>query len=169
RISELAAVRRNTSAHILGFIPLVPYGARTATPKRQRVSAAYWRSVLTEAFDEIRTVLLHSPRLMGTKSIIVASSSVGEGKTTSATQLALSLARSGYRVLLIDGDLRRPTLEREFNLPRQKGLCEVMSGLLPVAEAIHGSPVPELDLLPAGQITPKVRSLLSRAAHGPIL
>jgi succinoglycan biosynthesis transport protein ExoP len=168
RIADLSTVRAHTSAPVLGVIPLVPYGARVGTPKKQRIAAAYWRSVLWEAFDGIRTVLLHNPRFRGPRVIMIASSSVAEGKSTSSSQLAMSLARSGQRTLLVDGDIRRPTMEREFGLQKSAGFCEVLAGQLSLADAVRPSGLPELDLLPAGTLTEGVRSLLARDAHGPL-
>jgi capsular exopolysaccharide synthesis family protein len=169
RISELSMIRRHIHTPVLGVIPQIPLSARRALTRRTHAAAAYWRNVLCEAFDEVRTVLLHNPCCGGARVIIVASSSMSEGKSTSASQLALSLARSGHRVLLLDGDLRRPTLEREFGLSKQPGFCEVLAGSLTLAEAIKTTELPELDLLPAGTLTNEVRSLLARDAHGNLL
>lgn len=165
RISDMSLIRTKTSAPVLGVVPLIPTSLSGRRFGRPRASASFWRDVLREAFDGVQSMLRHSHSCSNARVIMVTSSAEGEGKTTCASQLALGFARAGYRVLLIDGDLKRPSLEREFSLEVKAGLCEVLEEKLPLDEAIIHTDLAELDLLPAGQLTDKTRGRLSRDEH----
>jgi capsular exopolysaccharide synthesis family protein len=93
---------------------------------------------------------------------MVTSAVSGEGKTTLATHLAGSLARAGRRTLLIDCDLRRPSIHQMFELPPQPGLSEVLLGEVHLAEATLATPVSGLWVVPAGQWDRNVMQALAR-------
>jgi len=71
--------------------------------------------------DATRTMLVHAAKQQGLRVIMVTSALKGEGKTMLASHLAVSLARGGFRTLLIDADLRYPAVHRQFNLPSLPG------------------------------------------------
>ncbi len=109
------------------------------------------RRELVEAIDSARTALLHrgpadSPR----RTIVVTSGQPGEGKTSLSAHLAVSLARAGFRTLLVDGDVHRPAAHTLFNLPATPGLCELLRGETGTAAAIRTTAIPGLSVLPAG-------------------
>jgi polysaccharide biosynthesis transport protein len=83
-------------------------------------------SPLVEAIRRLRTAILLYPNTHKLRRILVTSSQKGEGKSTTATNLAISLARSGARVLLIDADLRNPKLHQTFNILDSEGLSDVL-------------------------------------------
>jgi protein-tyrosine kinase len=119
------------------------------------------QSALTEAVDGIRTQLLHAGRHEARKVLMVASAIAGEGKTLTATNLALTLSESYRRnVLLIDADLRRPGLHQIFQVPNTSGLhdglCDDGDGRLPLLEI-----TPHLMPLPAGLPDSDPMSLLA--------
>jgi capsular exopolysaccharide synthesis family protein len=93
---------------------------------------------------------------------MVTSAVGGEGKTTVASHLASSLARSGRRTLLIDGDLRCPALHELFEVPLHPGLSEVALGEVHVAEATLATSVDGLMLIPAGEWDRDVLQALAR-------
>jgi polysaccharide biosynthesis transport protein len=105
-----------------------------------------------EAFRNLRASLLFMQN-GGTKpkTILIASSAPGEGKSTVALHLAVTLARANSRVLLIDGDLRRPGLHNYFGLPPGPGLAELLDNEISPADAIHPTKLENLALLPAGE------------------
>jgi len=146
---------------LIGTIPLLPRNAMRADRSGARIPSV-WQAMLTESVDAIRTMLIHSadaprPRL----TALIASAMPAEGKTMLAANLASSLARAGFRTLLIDGDLRRPTLQRSLAAPLTPGLCELLRGETSPAEAVRETGFPGLSFLPAGQWNPAVTQALA--------
>lgn len=113
-----------------------------------------------EAFRSIRTNVLFSSAQEGSRSIVVTSSAPGEGKTMVASNLAIAIAQSNQRVLLIDADMRRPRVHESFSCPQEPGLSNVLVGKAKASEAIQKSDVPGLWLLPAGHLPPNPAELL---------
>jgi capsular exopolysaccharide synthesis family protein len=103
-----------------------------------------------EAVRGIRTQLFLSPIPAAARSITVTSTVAGEGKTMLATNLAMSIAMTGRRVLLVDADMRRPQVHNIFGVPRSPGLSDVMVGDTKPTDALVNGPVRGLFLLPAG-------------------
>jgi capsular exopolysaccharide synthesis family protein len=148
RISGGAEISQGLGLPVIGTLPQV------SSRDRQLVAqtGATVQSVLTEAADSIRTVLLHAPRLDGARVILITSALAGEGKTTLATHLAASLARAWRKTLLIDCDLRNPNAHRVFNVPSEPGFCEALRGEAEFDDCIRETPVSRLWLLPAGNL-----------------
>ncbi|HEY1759024.1 MAG TPA: polysaccharide biosynthesis tyrosine autokinase [Bryobacteraceae bacterium] len=97
------------------------------------------------------------------RSLLVTSAAPGEGKTTTAASLAAAHAEQGKRTLLIDGDLRRPSVHRNFNIPSVVGLSNVLMGEIPWREAtVRVESVPDLDILPAGPPSRRAADLVGR-------
>jgi capsular exopolysaccharide synthesis family protein len=116
-----------------------------------------------EAVRDIRTRIFLSPVAAAARTLAVTSTNAQEGKTLVASNLAVSLAMAGRRVLLIDADLRRPQLHRIFNIPRSPGLSEVMAGDARPSEALlQPSSVAGLFVLPAGAHVASPTDLLDR-------
>ena len=84
---------------------------------------------VSEAYKTVRTNLLFSVLKEGCKRIVFSSSLPGEGKSTVSVNTAISLAQANSRVLLIDCDLRRPTVHRFFNLTVEPGLTNLLGGI----------------------------------------
>src|SRR5262249_42491525 len=110
----------------------------------------YWHNLLNEAVDVTRTMLVHAAQADGLQIVMVTSALEGEGKTSLASHLAASLARSGRKTLLIDGDLRKPAAHRPFALPLEPGLCELLRGEVHPGDAIQPTRLSRLWLVPAG-------------------
>jgi polysaccharide biosynthesis transport protein len=111
----------------------------------------------SEAFRALRTSLVSNGAGQLPHVLVVASPLAGDGKSTSSANLAITLAQQGFRVLLVDGDLRRGTLHDVLGAHRAPGLSEVLEGTHDFADALQ-----ELDL--QGQRTP-VLHLLAAGAH----
>jgi capsular exopolysaccharide synthesis family protein len=97
---------------------------------------------------------------------MVTSAWDGEGKTTVASQLAASLARCGRRTLLVDADVRNPTLHELFDLPADVGLCEVLRGVVEPHAAIRETQDSNLWLLSAGEVDHRSIQALENDAIG---
>jgi succinoglycan biosynthesis transport protein ExoP len=113
-----------------------------------------------EAVRSIRTNVLFSTTEEGSHSLVVTSTGPGEGKTLVATNLAISLAQAGQRVLLVDADMRRPRVHTMFNQRQEPGLSNLMVGHASPSEAMRKSSVPGLWLLTAGRVPPNPAELL---------
>jgi succinoglycan biosynthesis transport protein ExoP len=117
-------------------------------------NAAYTQSLLAESVDSARTLLLHAARTEHLRIVMITSALAGEGKTSLASHLAASLARAGRRTLLLDSDLRNPTLHRLFDRSRAPGLSELLRGEIDLAGATRDTPIANLWLISAGQADP---------------
>lgn len=149
RISSTDEVIQGLGLKVIGTVPEVATTLRHGPVGRLTGDAAR-QGLLAESIDETRTILLHTARADGSKSVMVTSAVSGEGKTTLATQLAASLARAGLRTVLVDGDLRNPSAHRAFDLPSAPGFSEVLRGELALESALQQTAVDGLWLLGAG-------------------
>jgi capsular exopolysaccharide synthesis family protein len=113
-----------------------------------------------EAIRSMRTNVLFSSAEEGPRSLVVTSTGPGEGKTLVAANLAISFAQAGQRVLLIDGDMRRPRVHEIFKQNQEPGLSNLMVGHSSPSTTIRKSNVPGLWLLTAGRIPPNPAELL---------
>lgn len=118
------------------------------------------RSAFAENYKTLRTALLLSSAEGAPARILITSAGSDEGKTTTAVNLALVLAQSEKRVLLIDGDLRKPSLHKVFDIGNKKGLSTYLAGRSGGDILVKG-PVPRLTLIPSGPIPPNPSELLT--------
>lgn len=117
-----------------------------------------------ECFRKIRTSVSFLNVDEGARVLVVTSSLPGEGKTTVSANLAVSLAEAGKRVLLIDGDLRRPQIARVFGLGASVGLTECITGAVRVEDVIQPSSYDGLYILSSGTVPPNPSELLDSDA-----
>jgi succinoglycan biosynthesis transport protein ExoP len=116
-----------------------------------------------EAIRTLRNSILLADFDRRLRSILVTSASPGEGKSTIAAHLAVAHAGQGHRTLLIDGDLRRPSVHRRFDVPSTLGLSNVLVSELPWHAAVaHLSGLPGLHILPAGPPSRRAADLIGR-------
>jgi capsular exopolysaccharide synthesis family protein len=101
--------------------------------------------------DATRTMLVHAVQNEGLRVVVVTSAVKGEGKTLLCTHLAGSMARSGFRTLLIDADFRHPTAHRLFDIPCTPGLSELLHAQVDPEAVLYPGPLPDLTVMPAGQ------------------
>jgi capsular exopolysaccharide synthesis family protein len=118
-------------------------------------------SRLAEAYRALRTTILLSRAGTPPQVILISSAKPSEGKTSITTLEAIVFALNGARVLLIDSDLRRPSVHLRFRIANKVGLTSVLTGKTPLQDAIVSIPaVPSLHILPAGPIAPMPAELL---------
>lgn len=113
-----------------------------------------------EAYKVIRTNIMFSLTQSTCRTIGVSSAIPGEGKTTTCTNLALSFAEMGKKVLIIDCDMRQPQVHNIFDLDNQIGISNVLGGMATLAEAIHELEEDQLSVITAGHIPPNPAELL---------
>ncbi|AYA36873.1 polysaccharide biosynthesis tyrosine autokinase [Hymenobacter oligotrophus] len=119
---------------------------------------------IAESFRSIRVNLQYLSAGLDKKVIGVTSSVPGEGKSFCAVNLAAELAHSGRRVVLVETDLRRPTVANYFNYdPQAPGLAAYLANLHPLGDCLRASSVPNLDVLMCGDIPPNPMELLESA------
>ena len=135
---------------MLGLIPQIPDTTAASVGSVGMISHNLPRSLVAESYKSIRTRLDFHRRNHRLDVLLIASPSSGDGKSTSASNLAISMAHTGRKVLLVDADLRRPSLHTYFTLSRSRGLVQVLKGMLPVAQVIQGTEIENLDLIAAG-------------------
>jgi polysaccharide biosynthesis transport protein len=114
-----------------------------------------------EAFRALRTALVASSGTDGTRVIAVTSTQPLEGKTTTAVNIALALAIGGARVLLIDADMRRPSLHKAMRLPNDRGLAELLGGKAKMREVVQRCGDPNLLVISAGHTPSNPSELLA--------
>ena len=113
-----------------------------------------------EAFRTVRTNVLFSSAEEGSKTLLITSTGPGEGKTTFSCNLAVSLAQTGQRVLLIDADMRKPKVHEAFDVQQEPGLSNLLVGGVKASESVRKTKINGLWLLPAGKLPPNPAELL---------
>jgi capsular exopolysaccharide synthesis family protein len=157
RIRTPQEMKAELGVPFLGMVPSVSKEKGTGDPLVSRAVSANF----AEAFKSIRTNVLFSSAEEGMRSIVVTSSGPGEGKSIVSSNIAVSLAQAGQRVLLIDGDMRRPRVHEIFGSDQEPGLSNILTGGAKAADAIRRCPtVHGLWLLGSGHIPPNPAELL---------
>lgn len=156
RVKLPSEIATHLGLPFLGMIPAVD-GETTASSTLLSSGAA---PAFSEAFRSIRTNVVFSASEEGPRTIVVASTGPGEGKTLVSTNLAIALSQAGQRVLLVDADMRRPKVHETFELPQEPGLSNVIVGDTNASDAVRRTSVDQLWVLAAGRIPPNPAELL---------
>jgi len=122
------------------------------------------KSPVSEQYRTIRTNILFSAVDDDLKTLMFTSTAPGEGKTTTAANIAVVFAQQGKKVLLVDADLRKPTIHYTFNLMNIHGLTSVLTKRCTLEEAIEDGGVENLYVLTSGPIPPNPAEMLSSKA-----
>jgi capsular exopolysaccharide synthesis family protein len=161
-------IRRRLGLPVVGHIPLFAADSEVlegadAEPALHSSLCTVFRSksAEAEAFRSVRTALYFSIRGEGHKVVQITSPSPGDGKTTLAANLAVSMAQSGKRVLLVDADFRKPWVHKKFGLSNQLGLSIALAGEIEVSQAIQESGIDGLWVIPCGPLPPNPAELLT--------
>jgi len=159
RIKTPDEIKQHLGLPHLGLLPALGRKAEEAYPLLNNGVPPNF----SEAFRGIRTNVLFSSAQEGSRSIVVTSTAPGEGKSMVASNLAISLAQAGQRVLLIDADMRKPKSQDIFGIAQEPGLSNVLVGNAKASESVRKSMVSGLWVLPAGRIPPNPAELLGSA------
>jgi capsular exopolysaccharide synthesis family protein len=116
-----------------------------------------------EAYRVLRTNLLFSRKNEGMNTIVVVSAGAGEGKSTTTINLATVFAQGGSRVLIVDSDLRRPTLHKRFKVANNLGLTNYLLKQNTIAEIVQTTAVPNLDFMASGRLPNSSMGILGSA------
>lgn len=153
----------------LSVFATIPHSLKQDELQRNRSRTGGKVQVLTHVDDQdlaveslrsLRTTLHFASLDAANNRILVTGSAPSVGKSFISVNLGAVLVTSGERVLVIDADMRRGHINEYFGRPRDKGLSEVIAGVLPLSEAIYATPIPGLDLLTTGKIPPNPSELL---------
>lgn len=118
-------------------------------------------SASAEAFRTLRTNIQYSSIDKKVQVVCITSAGPGEGKSTVGSNLAVVMAESGKRTLLIDCDLRKPTIHKAFDLSNSAGLSDLLAGKTVFEKAVHESGIENLQVLTSGTRTPNPSEILS--------
>lgn len=119
------------------------------------------KSPISEAYRTLRTNIQFSAIDEDLKIIMVTSAGQGEGKSTTTINLAVAYAQAEKKVLIIDADLRKPTLHHSFHVANRQGLTNVLTGQSELSSVIVSSELDNLDLIPSGPIPPNPSEILA--------
>lgn len=150
-------IRWDLGIACLGLVPKIDY--KPPTGGSPLLNNGVPRN-FSEAFRSLRTNVLFSIN-EGVNALVVTSTAPGEGKTLIASNLAVGLALAGQRVLIVDGDMRRPRVHSVFGRPQEPGLSDLMVGQAKTVDVVGKSAIPNLWILPAGRLPPNPAELLS--------
>jgi capsular exopolysaccharide synthesis family protein len=142
---------------LLGAIPMLEKGASIEE------AMADARSSLSEAYYSVRTALQFSTNDGVPRSLLVTSARPSEGKSTTAVALARNFAKLGMNVLLVDGDLRNPSLHRALRADSSTGITNYLTGAATLAELVQVTDQPNLAFIPCGPLPPNPAELLAGA------
>lgn len=154
---------RKAGLSLLGLIPQVkiPQTKGVITSHAGMLTYAEPRSALAEAYRSVRTSLLFSTSSGAPKVMLFTSPGPGEGKTTSALNVAITFTQTGSKVLLVDTDLRNPSIHQIFDLPNVKGLTNYLAGDLKPADISNHTDIANLFVITSGPLPPNPAELLS--------
>ncbi|HMB02666.1 MAG TPA: division plane positioning ATPase MipZ [Isosphaeraceae bacterium] len=159
RVASVDEVVDGLGMRLVGTLPAIPGRARGGIEG----AGPAWQDLMVDSIDTARTMLLRDLRAESLQAVMITSASKGEGKSLLSCHLAISLARTGRRTLLVDFDLRSPSVHHLFDIPAGPGTCELLRGEAELAETIR--PVlGGLDVIAAGRCDADALRALGRDA-----
>lgn len=160
RVDGVDQVVTDLGMRVIGTVPAFPN--RASLKAAELAGNANWRFILNESINSTRTMLLHTARSQSMQVVMVTSATQGEGKTSLASQLGSSMATAGMRTLIVDCDLRNPSIHKLFDLTLTPGVSEVLCQDADPSDAVQPTAVPNLWVIPAGQCSTRVIAALAQ-------
>lgn len=170
-IKSVEEVERKLKLTIYGSIPHFPDQTGDATiestkeGKKRRETKLFTqldpRSSIAEAYRSLRTNIQFAEIEKPMKTILITSTGPAEGKSTTAVNIAISIAQTGLKTLLLDCDLRKPAVHRYFNVNQEPGISNYLFGKSPLEEAMRTTEYENLYIISSGAIPPNPAELLS--------
>ncbi|MBF0120528.1 MAG: polysaccharide biosynthesis tyrosine autokinase, partial [Desulfobacterales bacterium] len=156
-------IKNHLKIPYLGPVPYLDIDegtSETASERPELITFHSPKSTASEAYRGIRTGILFSSAGSEPRVILVSSAGPQEGKTLTSTNLAITMAQSGNKVVIIDCDLRRPKVHKMFNLSRDIGMTNVLVGNKKIDEVVLQTGIPNLSMIPSGPIPPNPSEIL---------
>ncbi|MEK4385206.1 CpsD/CapB family tyrosine-protein kinase [Solibacillus sp. FSL W7-1464] len=132
-----------------------------ATLARKLITASNPKSIVSEQFKTIRTNINFSMPDKDIQTIVLTSSTPGEGKSTNSSNIAVVYAQAGKKVLLVDSDMRKPTAHHTFGIKNVNGLSTVLIRQHTIEEVVNKTDIEGLSLITSGPIPPNPAELLA--------
>lgn len=167
RMRSIEEIQTVIGLPILGVVPAMT-GRKTAIARAMAVHLDP-RSPVAEAYRTIRTAVYFGSNGAAFKTLLITSPEPGDGKTTSASNLAIAIAQTGRSVLLLDADFRKPTQHKNLDIKDSVGLSSVLAGREPLERAIQRTGVEGLDILPCGPIPANPSEILNSREFGELV
>jgi len=160
RIDGIDQVVSELGLRVIGTIPAFP--SRANLKSGDATQNQNWRFILNESVNSTRTMLLHAAKTQNMQILMVTSAMQAEGKTSLSSQLATSMATAGLRTLILDFDLRNPSMQKLFDIPLAPGCSEILLQEIDVSDAVQATSVPNLWIISAGLCNHRVVAALAQ-------
>jgi Mrp family chromosome partitioning ATPase/capsular polysaccharide biosynthesis protein len=158
-VGDFGDVAANLDLPILGKIPLA--AVRKLDPSRPAKCSESLRRKLIDAAESLHTRILQG-RNSGVRILMFCGTEKDEGAATLAREMAVLLANSNYRTVLVDADLRNPKLHKCYDIPQSDGICEMICGQTVIWDMLYETPVENLWIAPAGEWSERVHYAMIR-------
>lgn len=133
---------------------------------RQLITVTNPKSPISESYRTLRTNINFSAVDEEIKVLMVTSSGAGEGKSTTVANIAITYAQNGSRVVLLELDLRKPTVHKTFNVSNRRGITHVLTKQADLLDVIQDTDVPNLSVITSGPIPPNPSELVGSKTLG---
>lgn len=159
-------IKRHLDIPYLGIIPLYSTNGNVAQQEGESALAPEMvtfhspKSISSEAYRGIRTNILFSSADTEPQVLLISSAGPQEGKTITSTNIAIAMAQSGNKVVLIDCDLRRPKVHKLFGIKKDEGMTNLLVGNRKINDVIFETKIPNLYVIPSGPIPPNPSEIL---------
>lgn len=163
-VKDRETLEEVTGVGLVGSVPL-----NKERRNQPAISFEDDNSMIAEAFRKLRTNLQFLAVDNPPRVIVITSSMPNEGKTITAINIALALAEADHNVVLVDGDLRRPMLDKYLNVVGSVGFSTVLSGQAPLEQVLQKTRFPRLSVLTSGAVPPNPSELLGSLAAQKVL